>query len=62
MDCYEEGDALHGAKIYAEARKIQGPAVIVKSGRHRTQSITLIENAKTVIVQKLRWIPAEIKK
>ena len=30
MDCYEEGDALHGAKIYAEARKMQGLMVIVK--------------------------------
>ena len=57
MDCYEDGDAIHGAKIYAEARKILGPAVIVKSGRHRAQSITLIENAEAFIVQKLRWIP-----
>jgi hypothetical protein len=57
MDCYEEGDALHGAKIYAEARKMVGPAVIVKSGRHRAQSITLIENAEAVIIRKLRWIP-----
>ena len=29
-----------------------GPAVIVKSGRHRAQSITLIENAEAVIIQK----------
>ena len=57
MECYEEGDALHGAKIYAEARKMAGPAVIVKSGRRRSQSITLIENAEAVIIQKLRWIP-----
>ena len=53
MDCYEDGDAIHGAKIYAEAWKIQRPAVIVKSGRHRAHSITLIENAEAVIVQKL---------
>ena len=57
MDCYEESDALHGAKIYAEARKMVGPTVIVKSGRHRAQSITLIENAEAVIIQKLRLIP-----
>ena len=57
MDCYEEGDALHGAKIYAESRKMVGPVVIVKSGRHRAQSITLIENAEAVIIRKLRWIP-----
>ena len=54
MDCYEEDDALHGAKIYAEARKMHGPVVIVKSGRHRAQSITLIENAEAIIIQKLR--------
>jgi len=48
---------LHGSNIYAEARKMAGPAVIVKSGRHRAQSITLIENAEAVIIQKLRWIP-----
>ena len=57
MDCYEDGDALHGAKIYAEARKTAGPVVIVKSGRHRAQSTTLIENAKAIIIQKRRWIP-----
>ena len=31
---------------------MQGPVVIVKSGRHRAQSITLIENAEAVIIQK----------
>jgi hypothetical protein len=60
MDCYDEGDALHGAKIYPEARKMTGPAVIEKSGRHRAQSITLIENAEAVIIQKLRWIPEHL--
>ena len=54
MDCYEEGNSLHGAKIYAESRKMVGPVVIVKSGRHRAQSITLIENADAVIIRKLR--------
>ncbi|HWQ20936.1 MAG TPA: hypothetical protein VN455_14240 [Methanotrichaceae archaeon] len=57
MECYEEGDAIHGARIYAEARKIHGPIVIVKSHRHKAQSIRLTENAEAVIVQKLRWIP-----
>ena len=55
MDCYEMGDTLHGSKIYAEARKVDGPRVIVKTGRHRAQSITLIENAKAVIVKKLKY-------
>ena len=47
------GDTLHGAKIYAEARKVGDPRVIVKTGRHKAQSVTLIENAKAVIVKKL---------
>ncbi len=38
-----------------------GPDVIdIESrmvSRHRAQSITLIENAKAVIIRKLRWIP-----
>jgi hypothetical protein len=55
VDCYEMGDALHGAKIHAEARKVSGPRVIVKTGRHKAQSITLIENAKAVIVKKLKY-------
>ena len=57
MDCYEEGDALHGAKIYAESRKMTGPAVYCKERQKRAQSITLIEYAEAVIIQKLRWIP-----
>jgi len=35
---------------------VDGPRVIVKTGRHRAQSITLIENAKAVIVKKLRYV------
>ncbi|MDM7934135.1 MAG: hypothetical protein QUS08_01930 [Methanothrix sp.] len=49
------GDTLHGSRIYAEARELTGPRVIVKTGRHKAQSITLIENAKAVIVKKLRY-------
>ncbi len=48
------GDALHGSRIYAEARKVRGPRVIVKTGRHKAQSLTLIENAKALIVKKLK--------
>jgi hypothetical protein len=55
VDFYEMGDTLHGSKIYAEARKVDGPRVIVKTGRHRAQSITLIENAKAVIIKKLKY-------
>ena len=42
---------MHGSRIYAEARKVDGPRVIVKTGRHRAQSVTQIENAKAVIVK-----------
>jgi hypothetical protein len=56
VDCYEVGDALHGARIHAEARKLSGPRVIVRTGRHKAQSITLIENAKAVIVKKLKYV------
>ena|GEM_PF-195716 len=55
MDSYEKSDSLHGSKIYAEARKMDGPRVIVKTGRHRAQSITLAENAKAVIIKKLKY-------
>jgi hypothetical protein len=56
VDCHEVGDTLAGSKIYAEARKVDGPRVIVKTGRHRAQSVTLIENAKAVIIKKLRYV------
>jgi hypothetical protein len=55
MDYYEIGDTIHGSKIYVEARKIEGYRVIVKTGRHKAQSVTLIENAKAVIVKKLKF-------
>jgi hypothetical protein len=55
MDYYEIGDTIHGSRIYVEARKIEGYRVIVKTGRHKAQSVTLIENAKAVVVKKLRY-------
>ncbi|HNX39774.1 MAG TPA: hypothetical protein PKK11_04260 [Methanothrix sp.] len=55
MDYYEIGDAIHGSKIYVEARKMVGYRIIVKTGRHKAQSVTLIENAKAVIVKKLKY-------
>ena len=47
---------MHGSRIYAESRKVDGPRVIVKTGRHRAQSVTLTENAKAVIVKKLKYV------
>ncbi len=55
------GDALHGSKIYAEARKIEGSRLIAKTGRHKAQSITLVENAKTVIIRKLKNVNLSVR-
>ncbi len=55
MDYYEIGDTIHGSKIYVESRKVDGPRVIVKTGRHKAQSLTLIDNAKAVIIKKLKY-------
>lgn len=55
MDYYEEGDAIHGSRIYVETRKVEGHRVIVKTGRHKAQSLRLIDNAKAVIVKKLTY-------
>ncbi len=55
MDYYGEGDAIRGSRIYVEARKIEGHRVIVKTGRHKAQSLILTDNAKAVIVKKLKY-------
>jgi len=57
MDCYEEGDTVHGYRIRAEARKISDLTVIAKTGRHKAQRVILTENAEAVIERKLGWIP-----
>ncbi|MFQ6063197.1 MAG: hypothetical protein ACE5J9_08505 [Methanosarcinales archaeon] len=41
----EVGDTIIGDVIVCEARKISKPVVLVKSGRHKAQQITLRENA-----------------
>jgi hypothetical protein len=43
------------SKVNVEARKIEGYRVIVKTGRRKTQSVTLIENTKAVIAKKLKY-------
>ena len=55
MKGHEVGDSIHGHRIIAEARKVSDPVVIVKSGRHKTQRIILIENAFAIIDKKGRW-------
>jgi len=56
LDCYEAGDTIHGSRIYAEARKIGDPVVIIKTGRHKAQRVILSENALARVERKLRWI------
>ena len=55
-ECYEAGDALHGYRIRAEARKVSDLRVIAKSGRLKARRIILTENAGAVIERKLVWI------
>ncbi len=52
----EVGDAIHGHRIIAEARKISTPTVITKSGRHKAQRIVLTENARAVVDRRDRWL------
>ena len=54
---YEEGDAVRGDQIIAEARDIGKPKVIVKTGRHNAQQVVLRENAFCIIRKKLRFLP-----
>ena len=54
IDCYEAGDALHGYRVRAEARKVRDPRVISKSGRHKARRIILTENAEAVIEKEAR--------
>ncbi len=53
---YKTGDTLIGDVIVAEARKISKPLIIIKTGRHKAQRVTLKENAKCRIEKKLRYI------
>jgi hypothetical protein len=55
---YEEGDAVRGDQLVAEARDIGKPKVIVKTGRHSAQQVVLRENAFCIIRKKLRFLPA----
>jgi hypothetical protein len=52
----EIGDAIHGHRIIAEARKISSPIIITKSSRHKSQRIVLTENARAVVDRRDRWL------
>ena len=52
----QTGTIRKGDRIIAEARKISDVRVIVKSGRHKAQRITLKDNAMCYIDKKLKFI------
>lgn len=52
----QTGTIIKGDRIIAEARKISDVRVIVKSGRHKAQRITLKDNAMCYIDKKLKFI------
>lgn len=50
----KKGTIIKGDRIIAEARKISDVRVIVKSGRHKAQRITLKDNAMCYIDKKTK--------
>jgi hypothetical protein len=50
------GDALRAEKVIAKARKIGKPKVIMLSGRHQGQQVTLTDSVYCVIDIPLRAI------
>jgi hypothetical protein len=50
------GDALRAEKVIAKARRISKPKVIMLSGRHQGQQVTLTDSVYCVIDIPLRAI------
>lgn len=50
----KKGDKLRGNKIECNARKISRKKKTNKTGRHKTQSITLIDNVEYEIKKELK--------
>ena len=53
---YNVGDRIEGSRILCEARKIDKPKPIPKSGRHKTQRTVLRVNAEATILTKIKYI------
>ncbi len=51
-----ENDTIMGDKIICEARQVNGPQKINKTGRHKAQRVTLKDNAKCTIIKKARFV------
>lgn len=57
MSTYTEiGDTIIGDKIIAEARNISNIIVIAKTNQHKSQRITLKDNAKCIIDKKAHFL------
>ncbi|MEE0935016.1 MAG: hypothetical protein U0L42_05025 [Methanobrevibacter sp.] len=49
-----KGDKIRANKVECNARKITRKKKMHKTGRHKTQSITLIDNVECEIVKELK--------
>lgn len=52
------GPAIHGEKIYAQARKVIRKGITMGSSRHQIERVDLETNAYAVIAKPLRWLAA----
>ncbi len=50
------GSAIHGEKIYAQARKVIHKGITMGSSRHQIERVDLEINAYAVIAKPLRWL------
>lgn len=49
-------DGIIGDKVVCEARKVIGPDVINKSGRHKANRVTLKDNVRCTIIKKAKFV------
>jgi len=50
------GDKIKSYKILCEARQINNPRVISKTGRHKAQRTVLKDNAEATILMKVKYL------
>jgi len=57
MTTYQDiGDKIKGYKILCEARQINNPRVISRTGRHKAQRTVLKDNAEATILMKVKYL------
>ena len=54
---FDAGDALRGARVAINARRLSRPELIARSGRHQAQAITARDEVYCVIEMPLRVRP-----